>query len=289
MQVYIWLAIGCAVFFGIGNSMQKHGMAGSFPRISLSRFVVELPRVLKTLLKNWIWLSGVGFSVGGFIFQGKSMDAPNSKLSVIMPLLNVSTLMTSLIGVFLFREKVRKLEWLGIAVITSGSILVCACDRGPGSYELNRQLLTVCYLAGIASMAALAVAFTLYQSRRGAEILLAISSGFGFGMGAVALKMLDLDLKRAIGGFHVSDPHFLITFLASPNGWMLIVFNLVGFALFQLSFAHGRISLVGPFSQVFSMVIPVLAGILAFHESLVALQWLGVVTVTIGTFVVGRE
>jgi drug/metabolite transporter (DMT)-like permease len=70
---------------------------------------------------------------------------------------------------------------------------------------------------------------------------------------------------------------------------MLIVFNLAGFALFQLSFAHGRISLVGPFSQVFSMVIPVLAGILAFHESLVAWQWFGVVTVTVGTFLVGRE
>ncbi len=182
MHVYIWLAIGCAVFFGIGNSMQKHGMAVSFPRISFSRFVVELPRVLKTLIKNWIWMSGVGFSVGGFIFQGKSMDAPDSKLSVIMPLLNVSTLVTSLIGVFLFREKVRKLEWLGIAIITFGSILVCAFDRGLGSYELNRRLLTVCYLTGIMSMAALAVAFTVYQSRRGAEILLAFISCFGSGM-----------------------------------------------------------------------------------------------------------
>ena len=234
-------------------------------------------------------MTGVGFSVVGFIFQGKSLDAPNSKLSVIMPLLNVSTLVTSLIGVFLFRERVRKLEWVGIAFITFGSILVCALDRGSGSYELNNKLLTICYLAGITSMVALAVAFTLYQSRKGAEILLAISSGFGFGMAALALKMLALDLKQTIGGFHVSDPHFLITFLTSPNGWLLIVFNLIGFALFQLSFAHGRISLVGPFSQVFSMVIPVVAGILAFHESLVASQWLGVMTVTIGTFIVSRE
>jgi len=289
MHVYIWLAIGCAVCFGIGNSMQKHGMAVSFPKISISRFVVELPGVFKTLISNWVWLTGVGFAVAGFIFQGKSMDAPNSKLSVIMPLLNVSTLVTSLIGVFLFREKVRRLEWLGIAIITFGSILVCAFDGGYVSHELNRPLLTVCYLAGIMSMAFLAAVFTLYQSRRGAEILLAVGSGFGFGIGAVALKMLDLDLKGTIGGFYVSDPHFLLTFLTSPNGWMLIVFNLAGFALFQLSFAHGRISLVGPFSQVFSMVIPVMAGILAFHEPLVAWQWLGVVTVTIGTFIVGRE
>jgi len=289
MPAYIWLAAGCAVCFGIGNSMQKHGMAVTFPKISLSRFAVELPRVFTTLVKNWIWLAGVGFSVLGFIFQGKSMDASGSKLSVIMPLLNVSTLVTSLIGVFLFRERVRRLEWLGIAIITFGSVWVCAFDSGSGSHELNRRLLTVCYLAGITSMAAMAAAFTLYPSGSGAEVLLAIGSGFGFGMAAVALKMFDLDLKQTIGGFHVSDPHFLLSLLTSPSGWMLIVFNLAGFALFQLSFAHGRISLVGPFSQVFSMVIPVLAGILAFHESLVAWQWFGVVTVTVGTFLVGRE
>lgn len=287
MHGYIWLAIGCALCFGIGNSMQKHGMAVTFPKISLSRFVFELPGVLKALMKNWIWMAGVGFAVAGFIFQGKSIDAPGSKLSVIMPLLNVSTIVTSLIGVFLLREKVRKLEWLGIVTLTLGAILVSVFDRGGGSHGLSKGLLIVCYLTGLGSMATLVVAFALIRSRRGAEILLAIGSGFGFGMGAVALKMLDYDLKQTIGGFHVTDPHFLLTFLTSPNGWMLIIFNLAGFALFQLSFAHGRISLIGPFSQVFSMVIPVMAGILAFHESIVAWQWLGVVVVTASAFLVG--
>lgn len=136
-------------------------------------------------------------------------------------------------------------------------------------------------------MAALVTAFALTKSRAGAEILLAVGSGFGFGMAAVALKMLDYDLKEIIGGFHVTDPHFLLVFLTSPNGWMLIVFNLAGFGLFQLSFAHGRIALVGPLSQVFSMVIPVMAGILAFHESMVVWQWLGVMVVTASTFLVG--
>ena len=285
--VYIWLAIGCAICFGIGNSMQKHGMAATFPHISLSRFLVELPKVFKTLLKNWIWLTGLGFAVAGFIFQGKSIDAPHSKLSVIMPLLNISTIVTSLIGICLLRERVKKLDWAGIAILTSGAVLVCAFDRGGGSHGLSRGHLTVCYLAGIGSMAVLTTAFILTKSRRGAEILLAIGSGFGFGMGAVALKMLDYDLKQTIGGFHVSDPYFLLTFLTSPNGWMLIVFNLAGFALFQLSFAHGRITLIGPLSQVFSMVIPVMAGIVAFRESLVTWQWLGVMTVTVGTFLVG--
>ncbi len=289
MHAYILLALGCAVCFGIGNSMQKHGMAVTFPKISLSRFVLELPRIIKTLILNWIWLAGLGFIVAGFIFQGKSIDAPHSKLSVIMPLLNISTIVTSLIGVFLLRERVRKLEWLGIATLTFGAVLVCAFDRGGGSQGLSKGLLTVCYLIGIGSMAVLLAAFSLARSKRGAEILLAIGSGFGFGMGAMALKMLDYDLKQTIGGFHVTDPHFLLTFLSSPNGWTLIVFNLAGFAFFQLSFAHGRISLIGPLSQVFSMIIPVMGGILAFHESVVTWQWLGVVVVTASTFLVGSE
>ena len=119
--------------------------------------------------------------------------------------------------------------------------------------------------------------------------MLAVGSGLGFGLGAVALKMLDLDLKVTAGGFNVTDPQFLVTFLTSANGWMLIVFNLAGFALFQLSFAHGRISLVGPFSQVFAMVIPVMAGVLAFRESLVAWQWVGIAIVAVGTFAVRGE
>ena len=287
MYAYVWLAIGCAFCFGIGNSMQKHGMAVSFPKISLTRFVVELPSVCKTLLRNWIWLAGLGFAVAGFIFQGKSIDAPHSKLSVIMPLLNISTVVTSLIGIFLLREKVRWLDGFGIAILTSGAVLVCAFDRGGDSPIVSQGSLTVCYLIGVASMAALVAAHRLTRSGRGAELLFAIGSGFGFGMGSVALKMLDLDLKRTIGGFYVSDLSFLLTFLASPNGWMLIVFNLAGFALFQLSFAHGRITLIGPLSQVFSMVIPVMAGILAFRESLAPWQWLGVATVTAGTLMLG--
>jgi len=269
--------------------MQKHGMAVTFPKISLSRFVVELPGVLKALMRNWIWMAGVGFAVAGFIFQGKSIDAPGSKLSVIMPLLNISTIVTSLVGVFLLRERVKYSEWLGIGTLTLGAILVCAFDRGGGSHGMSKGLLIVCYLVGIVSMSALVAAFTLVKSWRGAEILLAIASGFGFGMGAVALKMLDYDLKQAIGGFHVSAPQFLLTFLTSPNGWLLIVFNLAGFSLFQLSFAHGRISLIGPLSQVFSMVIPVMAGIITFHESMVLWQWLGVVVVTVSTFLVGSK
>jgi drug/metabolite transporter (DMT)-like permease len=285
--MYVWLAIGCAVCFGIGNSMQKHGMAEAFPRISPARFVVELPRVFRTLLRNWVWLSGLGFAVAGFIFQGKSIDAPDSKLSVIMPLLNLSTIVTSLIGVCLLRERVEKLDWAGIATLTLGAVLVCAFDQGGGSHGPTKGYLTLCYGVGVASMAILTAAFVLARSRRGGEILLAIGSGFGFGMGAVALKMLDGDLKQAIGGFHVSNPDFLLAFLASPNGWMLIVFNLLGFAMFQLSFAHGRITLIGPLSQVFSMVVPVMAGIAAFGESLVPWQWLGVATVTLGTLLVG--
>jgi drug/metabolite transporter (DMT)-like permease len=288
MYAYIWLAVGCAVCFGIGNSMQKHGMAVTFPKIAPSRFLLELPRVLRSLLANWIWVVGLGFSVAGFVFQGKSIDAPGSKLSVIMPLLNISTIVTSLIGVLLLAERVQKLEWLGITALTFGAVLVCAFDRGGESHELHKGLLIVCYLIGIGSMAALVAAFTLTRSWKGAETLLAIASGFGFGMGAVALKMLDYDLKNVIGGFYVTDPHFLVTFLGSPNGWMVIVFNLVGFALFQLSFAHGRVSMVGPFSQVFAMVSPVMAGILAFRESVVVWQWLGVMVVTASIFLVGR-
>jgi drug/metabolite transporter (DMT)-like permease len=286
MYTYIWLAIGCAVCFGIGNSMQKHGMAVTFPKISLSRFVFELPGVFKALMKNWVWVAGLGFAVAGFIFQGKSIDAAGSKLSVIMPLLNVSTIVTSLIGVFLLRERVRNLEWLGIATLTLGAVLVSALDKGGESHGVTRALLTVSYVTGMLSMGALVTAFALKKSRAGAEILAAVGSGFGFGMAAVALKMLDCDLKEMIGGFHVTDPRFLLVFLTSANGWMLIVFNLAGFALFQLSFAHGRIALVGPLSQVFSMVIPVMAGIVAFRESLVPWQWLGVLTVTAGTFLI---
>lgn len=286
MHAYVWLAIGCAVCFGVGNSMQKHGMAVTFPKISLSRFALELPGVLKALMKNWVWMAGVGFSVAGFIFQGKSIDATGSKLSVIMPLLNVSTIVTSLIGVFLLRETVRNLEWLGIATLTLGAVLVSVFEKGGESHSVTRTLLTISYVTGMLSMAGLVTAFALTKSRVGTEILAAVGSGFGFGMAAVALKMLDCDLKETIGGFHVTDPRFLLVFLTSPNGWMLIVFNLAGFALFQLSFAHGRIALVGPLSQVFSMVIPVMAGIVAFRESLVSWQWLGVLTVTVGTFLI---
>ncbi len=288
MHAYIWLAIGCAICFGIGNSMQKQGMAVSFPKISLGRFFAELPKIFFVLLKNWIWLAGVGFAVAGFIFQGESIDAPGSKLSVIMPLLNLSTIVTSLVGVFLLRERVKGSEWIGIAVLTLGAVMVFAFDRGGGSHALRGPLLAVCYLIGIGSMGALLAASALARAWGGAEILLAIGSGLGFGMGAVALKMLDYDLKGAIGGFNVLDPHFLLVFLTSPNGWMLIAFNLAGFTLFQLSFAHGRISLIGPFSQVFSMVIPVIAGILAFGESLVPWQWLGVGIVAAGTLLAGR-
>lgn len=285
--MYILLAICCAVCFGIGNSMQKHGVAVTFPGISASRFFGQMPVIVKTLLANWVWLLGLGFLIAGFIFQGKSMDAPGSKLSVIMPLLNISTVVTSLIGVFLLREKVKATEWLGVAALTLGAVMISCFDTSGVSRAFDKVLLAASYLAGIALMAALLAGFSIAGSRGKGEVFLAIGSGLGFGMAAVALKMFDLDAKETIGGFNISDPHFLLTLLTSPNGWMFIVFNLAGFALFQLSFAHGRIFLIGPLSQVFATVIPVVAGITVFHESLAAWQWVGVVVVAASAFFVG--
>ena len=235
--------IAC-VGFGVGTAMQKHGMATALPRISLGTVLRELPRVLRTILKSWIWLLGVGINLAGGLFQVLAIDV--GEVSVVQPLVNVNVLIAAAIGVVVLREKVSWPKAWAPWPMIGGAILVTTTARsGPAVEQPPLDHGTLLWLGGGCAVVVvlLLVLATALPRRLPPELSFAAAAGLLFGLGATLIKVVSVHLA-SLGGLSAGLGAWIGSLLGYPGLWALVIVTVVGFVLFQVAFSHGRVAIV---------------------------------------------
>lgn len=283
----LWTLLAC-VGFGAGAALQKHGVATALPKLTLRRLLVEWRLVLRTMRRNWVWLVGVLVNLAGGGCLVLAIDA--GEVSVVQPLVNVNLLVSVLIGVLLLGERLRPGEWAGAAAMLAGATLVSlSAGSAPGGAAPatvvgavapsghEPALLALSLTCG-ALVAALLVAGRVVRRAR-SELVLAVAAGLLFGLGTPLIKLITIHLGEAPpAGFGA----LLAAVAAAPATWGVVVVNVVGFLLYQVAFANGRVAVVSPVTTISAVVMPVAAGALAFGEPLGALRVAGVVIILAG-------
>ena len=269
---YLIFALVACLFFGVGGAMQKHGIATALPKLTLSRFLRQPIFIIRTLITNWVWLLGICCNLFGGAFFVLALGA--GQLSVVQPLVSTNVMISLLIGVTLFGERMNRSEWISLGLFLVGGAV----------------------LAGIAVSAGVATAPLLMMLKAGSrlrpEIGLAIAAGIYFGLGSVSIKAISLDLSEAFGTIDLLSPALWWAVLIAPHAWLIAVWNVLGFVCFQGAFSHGRVSIVAAVTNVMVMVAPVLIGTLLFHEAMTALRIMGIAAVALGTILLslaGKE
>ena len=123
------LAVAVAVIWGV-NFLAIHASLTQFPPfflVALRFLLIAIPTVIfvprPQVPLRWLIGYGLGFGVAQFIFLywGMAAGMPTGLASLV---LQISGPFTLALGAVLLGEKVRRLQWVGIAVAMAGMVLV---------------------------------------------------------------------------------------------------------------------------------------------------------------------
>jgi len=241
MPVWFGLLIAfiSSLTMNFGLTLQKR-RASELPKIGKERGAL----VARAFFSNRDWWSGtIVLLLGWGLYLWSMQIAP---ISLVQPTLGMGLMAMALFSVFYLKEKIKPGEWVIIAGMFIGFILLGLSARE----EMPKELPSIIRLL-IATAFILALAlFAYFLGKKGklnairADTLLGIVAGLFLGLGAVFARSM---------------------FLFSGHQKDL---NALGIVIIQSGFQHGKALIVVVMESVISKLVAILAGIFALNESL---------------------
>lgn len=203
----------------------------------------------RAFLRDKLWLSGLLLQTFGYaLYFAVLRYAP---LSLVHTALTGGLVLFLLLAVFWLGEHAGVREWAGGLLVTAGLVLL-----GLSLDEQSSHGPSPVYLGGFVGACALVAALALVLDRQPHRpVGTSIASGLLLGLAAVFAKLLATtdSFTRA---------------LSSAPLWLTLGANIGGFALMQSALQNGRGVVVVPIFAMLSDVVPIVAGIILFGETL---------------------
>jgi len=262
MLIPIAIALIGTCSLNIGFLLQKSD-ASNLPSMRGHNLVQTFSLILKC--RKWL-LGTMLTSTGWILFLVAISIAP---LSVIAPLNNAGVLVLVIFAILYLNEKLNLYEWLGLASIILGVVLIPVFSQLPTNETriFNSSfvmILTLLIIAGILLLAI--IQRRLAPTKSGA--FLGFTAGITGGLGAVYTKVLSL----------VYEDVPSLVFIFS----LFLIFQLLSFLTLQTAFQKERATVVVPLFNSFSTLLPVIFGVIAFYESIPVGQMIGIILIVVG-------
>lgn len=236
-----------------------------------------------TLLRRPLWWAGTAAAVAGYGFQALALI--KGSLILVQPLLVSALLFALPISARMAGRRVTRGEWLWAGLLTVGLAVFVLLAR-PGPQEQAASLSTSTIVAAVCG--ALIVTCVVVAVKIGGwqrAVLLAVAVGVLFGVVAVVTKI----------NMHILDQRGVLSLLATPAPYALVVLGVVATLLQQSAFHAGALTTSVPTMLVLEPVVAVVLGALLLGEEFdaggyeaIALA-LAVVAMTAATVALGRD
>jgi len=184
---------------------------------------------------------------------------------------------------FVMRERIETREIISLMVIVAGAAIVGAlADEskfpGPGTESVE-------LLWGILGAGSIVYSITWIATRR-KPYTGAIVGGFAGFLGAYSQLFQEYGTETTPISAGLGT--FAMSVISNPITLVWAGLSVVSMIVLQFSYRHGRaIEIIPSFVGNF-IVVPVLGGVLIFGQSLLVVQWIGVVMITAGSIMIGR-
>jgi drug/metabolite transporter (DMT)-like permease len=260
----VWAAIALAVTgsacMNLGLVFQKRGIlvsrtGGAALAADGSALARSDARRSRRAQHAPIWYFGMALMVGGYGLYAAAVSARVAPISLLQPLSASGLLVVALMAVVYLNERFDASEWLGVAVLLAGVILLGLSARGPHIASAGIDGARYAGFFAVMVVVAVAVSLAAVRSPSRAELLLGILSGVLFGTGYLNTKALALAIQ---------DHRTALTVAASC---LMAVGLLGGLVALQLGLRFGRALIVTAVNLVTNQVLVVAGGLVCLGES----------------------
>jgi drug/metabolite transporter (DMT)-like permease len=245
----IALAVGGSACMNLGLVLQKRGIIPPPMTPIESR-----PPSFRPSRHAPIWYLGMLLMIGGYGLYAMAVSARVAPISLLQPLSASGLLVVALLAVVYLNEQFGAAEWVGVALLLAGVILLGLSASGP--QVVSTGIANVPYTAFFAAVIALAVVVGAAAARSPSrlELLLGFLSGLLFGMGYLNTKALALA---------VQDRNVGLVFAAAC---LMTIGLLGGLIALQFGLRFGRALIVTAVNLVTNQVLVVAGGLTCLGE-----------------------
>lgn len=243
-------ALAAATCYGAGPLVQALAARQTRPGSGLGL------GLLVRLVRNKLWLAGVGADLGGFGFEAVALAL--APAAFVTPLLLFDMVVLGLLASRIVHERLSRLGIAGIAAILTGGVLLTAAfatsHHGVGRQaRLGEQFV----LVGVVALVAVG-AFIAGRRPPGAvtAAVLAGASGIAYAMATLCTRQISLSLRD----------HDFWHQLLTPAPYLLAVAALLSLSLLSRALQAGAAVVAVPVTSAFAALLPAIAGLAVFGE-----------------------
>lgn len=268
------LAAGC---YAIGIVLQYHEAHQAPDRLFLS------PKLIGTLARHPIWLAGLVMMFAGQGLQSVALDHGN--LAIVEPALTTSLLFALPLAAAWRRERMRRLDWTGAALVCVGlGVLLGVGSPTAGRSDMPQSHWLLVVVAALGAAFLLVAIAQRSPSPTPRAALLGAASGVLFG--------LEDALTPYCAHVLTHDP---VGLLLSWQPYLAFVTALYGVILMQSSYKAGPLAAGLPTMTVGEPIAGMLIGIFALGEHLgtsptaISFEVIGAIVMVVGCCVLSRS
>ncbi len=258
------------ILSGIGHAIQRYGL-NSLPELTPRAFYQRHFRLLFVLFSSPLWLLGGILAVSGAILRWQAFS--EGDVSLLKPLTNINIVVVVVVGVVFLGERIRRIEWIGIAGLLVGVFILSFAgqERFIDSYNILAYLLSMIMCFSMVTIFAL-IGSQLQRSTREKELLFALSAGLLYGIATIFLKAMTIEVIQLLGYFNVLDPLSLVILITRGSFWLYVLSSIIAYFLLQCAYSHRRASVAFPINNSFSTLVPIIIAVFVFGDSLLILS-----------------
>ncbi|MDT5324594.1 MAG: hypothetical protein QOF25_1746 [Mycobacterium sp.] len=273
----VLFALCAAVFMAIGIVVRQ-------------RATIDVPSdqgvsavMFTTLLRRPLWWAGTAAAVAGYAFQALALV--KGSLILVQPLLVSALLFALPMSARMAGRRVTRGEWLWAGLLTVGlAVFVLLARPGPQERPASLPVSTiVAAVCGMIIVSCVVVAVKIGGWQR--AVLLGMAVGVLFGVVAVVTKI----------NMHLLDQRGVLSLLATPAPYALVVLGVAATLLQQSAFHAGALHTSVPTMLVLEPVVAVFLGAILLGEELEAGRYeaialaIAIAAMTAATVALGRD
>jgi drug/metabolite transporter (DMT)-like permease len=239
-------------------------------------------------LKGWsLWIGATAFTSVSIFIVLYAVSLGSASLVGAMAGTGLASL--AVFSHFVMKERVGKKEIAGIGIIIGGAALIgyLAKENPQQTFLIDRLFI----MLGIVIAAYIILWFVFIKKDSIAGIIIGGFAGALGGFIPLFQKISTSEVGKASAFFKqpasVQETTLwdsLLAIFANPYAVIWILISFISVAILQFSYKRDQAIRIIPSFSANCLIVPVIGGVICFLEQLHALQWLGVVLILGGLF-----